>query len=59
LVSGQDGKILDLVAAVTAAIGAVVAYQGAIPKEKEVRVGIQNHIAGVAPETVDVPSVTS
>jgi hypothetical protein len=34
LVAGQDGEILDLVAAVVAAICAVVAYQGAVAEEQ-------------------------
>ena len=31
LIPGKDGKVFNLVAASTAAIGAVVAYEGAIP----------------------------
>jgi hypothetical protein len=33
LVSGQDRKVLDFVATIAAAIGTVVAYQGAITEE--------------------------
>lgn len=57
LVSGQDGQVLDLVVAVVAAVGAVVAYQRAVTKEEEVRVRVEQGAAGVAAEAVDVPSV--
>lgn len=57
LVSGQNGQVLDLVVAVVAAVGAVVAYQRAVTKEEEVRVRVEQGAAGVAAEAVDVPSV--
>jgi hypothetical protein len=58
LVAGQDGEILDLVAAVVAAICAVVAYQGAVAEEQQVRVRVEQRAARVAAEAVDVPSVS-
>ena len=42
-----------------AAVCAVVAYEGSIAKEEEVRVGVEESTAGVAAETVEVPSVPS
>jgi hypothetical protein len=59
LISGQDGKVLDLVPTGAATVGAVVADQGAIAKEKQVGIGIEKGIARVASETVEMPSVPS
>jgi hypothetical protein len=59
LVPCEDGQILDLVSAVIAAVGAVVADEGAVAEEKEVRIGIEEGTAGVAAEAIDVPSVAS
>lgn len=59
LVARQDGQVFDLVAAVVAAVGAVVAYQGAVAEQQEVRVRVEQGAAGVAAEAVDVPSVAS
>ena len=58
LVAGQDGQVLDLVAAVVAAVGAVVAYQRAVAEQQQVRVRVEEGAAGVAAEAVDVPSVS-
>jgi hypothetical protein len=57
LVACQDSQVLDLVAAVVAAICAVVAYQRAIAEQQEVRIRVEQGAAGVAAEAVDVPSV--
>jgi hypothetical protein len=59
LVARQDGQILDLVAAVVAAICAVVAYQRAVAEQQQVRVRVEQGAAGVAAEAVDMPSVPS
>lgn len=59
LITSQDGKVFDLVHAAAAAVRAVVAYQGAVAEEQEVRIGVEEGIACVAPETVNVPSVAS
>jgi hypothetical protein len=59
LVARQDGQVLDLVAAVVAAICAVVAYQRAVAEQQQVRVRVEQGAAGVAAEAVDVPSVPS
>jgi hypothetical protein len=59
LVARQDGQVLDLVAAVVAAICAVVAYQRAIAEQQQVRVRVEQGAAGIAAEAVDVPSVPS
>lgn len=57
LVSGENCQIFDLVSAVAAAVGTIVANERAIAEEKEVCVGIEERAASIAPETVDVPSV--
>jgi hypothetical protein len=59
LVARQDGQVLDLVAAVVAAVCAVVAYQRAVAEQQEVRIRVEQSAAGVAAEAVDVPSVPS
>jgi hypothetical protein len=59
LVARQDGQVLDLVAAVVAAVCAVVAYQRAVAEQQEVRIRVEQGAAGVAAEAVDVPSVPS
>lgn len=59
LVAGQDGKVLDLVAAVVAAVCAVVAYERAVAEEEQVRVRVEEGAARVAAEAVDVPPVAS
>lgn len=57
LVAGEDGKILDLVPTCAAAIGAVVADQRAVAEEEEVGIGVEEGLAGVAAEAVNVPSI--
>ena len=57
LIACQDGQILDLVVACAATVGTIVADQGAIAEQKEVCVGIEEGAAGVASETVNVPSI--
>jgi hypothetical protein len=58
LVAGQDGQVLNLVAAMIAAIGAVVAYQGAVAEEQQVRIRVEESAARIAAEAVDMPSVS-
>ncbi|KFZ11385.1 hypothetical protein V501_04804 [Pseudogymnoascus sp. VKM F-4519 (FW-2642)] len=57
LVAGQDGEVLDLVAAGAAAVGAVVADEGAVAEEEQVGVGVEEGVALVAAEAVEMPSV--
>ena len=57
LVARQDGQVLDLVAAVVAAVRAVVAYQRAVAEQQQVRVRVEEGATRVAAEAVDVPSV--
>lgn len=57
LVAGEDGKILDLVPTCAAAIGAVVADQRAVAEEEEVGIGVEEGLARVAAEAVNVPSI--
>ena len=40
------------------AVRAVVANQGAIAEQEEVRIGVEQGVAGITPEAVDVPSVS-
>ena len=55
--AGQDGDVLDLVVAGAAAVGAVVAYEGAVAEEEQVGVGVEQGLTLAAAEAVDVPSV--
>jgi hypothetical protein len=59
LVAGEDSQILDLVAASAAAVCAIIAYEGAIAKEEEVGVGVEERAARVAAEAVEMPPVAS
>jgi hypothetical protein len=59
LVARQDGQVLNLVAAVVAAVCAVVAYQRAVAEEEQVGVRVEQGAARVAAEAVDMPSVSS
>lgn len=59
MVAGQDSEVLDLVPACTTAIRAVVTDQGAIAKEEEVRIRVEQRAARVAAETVEMPSIAS
>jgi len=59
LIAGQDREVFDFVPACAAAVGAIIANEGAITKKEEVGVGIEEGAACVATEAVDVPSVTS
>jgi len=57
LVAGQNGEVLDLVAAVVAAVGAVVANERAVAEQQQVGVRVEEGAARVAAEAVNVPSV--
>lgn len=59
LVASQDREVFDLIAARAAAVGAIVTYKRAVAQEEEVRVGIEEGAAGIASETVDMPSIAS
>jgi len=58
LIARQDGKVLDLVPAGATAVGAVVADERPIAEKEQVRVRVQQCVAGVAPEAVKMPSIT-
>jgi hypothetical protein len=58
LITSQDGKVLDLVPAGTAAIGAVVADERAIAEKEQIRVRVEQCVAGIAAEAVKMPSVS-
>ena len=59
LVARQDGQVLNLVSASATAVRAVVADEGAIAEQEEVGVGIEERVAGVATEAIEMPSVAS
>jgi hypothetical protein len=58
LVSGQDSEVLNLIVAGATAVGAVVAYERAITEQEEIRVRVEQRVAGVTAETVKMPSIT-
>jgi len=58
LVAGQDGEILNLISAGAAAVGAVVADERAIAEQEQVRVRVEQSVAGVAAEAVEMPSIS-
>lgn len=58
LVARENCQVLDLVAADTTAIGTIIADERAIAEEEEVCVGIEDSAAGIATETVYMPSIT-
>lgn len=57
LVARQDGEVFDLVAAGAAAVGAIVADEGAITEQEEVGVRVEEGAARMAAETGQVPSM--
>lgn len=57
LVSGQDGQILDLVAAAAATVGTVVADERPVAEEEQVRVRVEESATSVASKAINVPSV--
>lgn len=59
LITSEDSEILDLVAACVAAVCAIVAYEGAVAKEQQVRIGVEECTAGVAAEAIYMPAVAS
>lgn len=59
LVACQNGEILYLVAAAVAAICTVVADQRAIAEQEEVRIRVEQGLASITPEAIDVPPIAS
>jgi hypothetical protein len=59
LIARQDGKVLYFVAARTATVRAVIADEGAIAEEKEVRIRVEESAARVAAEAIQMPSIPS
>ena len=57
LIARKDGKVFDLVAAGAAAVGAVVADEGAVAEEEQVGVRVEEGAASVTAEAVQMPSV--
>lgn len=57
LIAGENGKIFDFVPTGTAAVGTIVANEGAVAQEEEVGVRIEEGVTGVAAEAVDMPSI--
>ena len=59
LVTCKDCEIFNLVAACTAAIRAIVAYQRAIAEQEKVCIRVEESSAGIAAEAVNMPSIAS
>lgn len=59
LVARKDREVFDLVAARSAAVRAVIANEGAIAEEQKVRIGVEERVARVTSEAVEMPSVPS
>lgn len=57
LIACEDGEIFDFISAYAAAICAIIADEGAVAKEEEVRIGVENCATCVATETVYMPSI--
>jgi len=57
LVSREDRQILDLIAADTATVGAIITNERSISEQEEIGIRVQNGVARVAPKTVYVPSI--
>lgn len=59
MVTGQNSQIFNLIIAGTAAVGTIVANEGAIAEEKEVRIRVEQSAAGIASEAIQMPSISS
>ena len=59
LVASQYREVFNLISAGVAAVCTVVAYKRAIAEEKEVGIGVEQGIAGVAAEAVKMPPKAS
>jgi hypothetical protein len=57
LVASEDSQILNLVSARTTAVCTVIAYEGSIAEQKEVRIGVEQGAAGIASKAIQVPSI--
>jgi hypothetical protein len=58
LVAGENSQVFDLVTASAAAVCTVVANEGAIAEQEEVRIGVEKRAASVASEAVQMPSIS-
>lgn len=58
LFAGEDSEVFDLVLADGAAVGAIVADEGAIAEKEEVGVRVEEGATAVAAEAVNVPAIT-
>jgi len=59
LISSQDSQVFYLSLAGAAAVSTVVANQGAIAEEQQIRIRIKMGVAHVASKAIDVPPVAS
>jgi hypothetical protein len=59
LVARENGQILNFVSTRTAAVCAIVADEGSVAKEEEVRVRVEKGSAGVASKAIQMPSIAS
>jgi cobalamin biosynthesis protein CobD/CbiB len=59
LISGQDGQVFNFISTRATAVCAVVANQGAVAKEEQIRIGVEKRAARIAAEAVEMPSIAS
>ena len=59
MVACEDSQIFNLIAAGTAAVCTIVANQGAIAEEEEVRIRVEERSAGIASKAVQMPPIAS
>jgi hypothetical protein len=59
LISRKDREVFNFVAASAAAVRAVIANEGAIAKEEQVRIRVEQGPAAVTTKAVKMPSVPS
>ncbi len=58
LVAREDCQVLDLITTDTTAIGTIIADERPITEKEEVCIRVEDGPAGIAPETVYMPSIT-
>lgn len=59
MVACEDSQILNLVPTCTAAVCTIVADEGAIAEEEEIRIGVEEGPASIATKAINVPSIAS
>jgi hypothetical protein len=59
LVSGKNCQVFNLISTRTTAVCAVIADERSITEKQEIRVRVEKCSAGIAPETIQMPSIAS